>query len=291
MTTLAQYVVDGLGVGCLYALVATGFTLIFGVMGLMNVAHADLYMAAVFVYLWVSTEAHLGIILGVLAGVAAACALGAIIFFGVLDRIDASRPLALFTATLGVSYVLENFIAKVVQFQTKSIPALFPSEPLELAEVRVSSAQLVLFAVTLLLAGGLTLWLRKSSLGRFTRAVSENPMLAELLAIDTRTVRLVAVLLAAALAGLGGLFVANTTLSINPFVADTVSLEMFAVAVVAGIGSVEGALVVGLALGVVEAVTVGYAGSQWQNVVGLLAMVSILMARPNGLFGRARRIG
>jgi branched-subunit amino acid ABC-type transport system permease component len=220
-----------------------------------------------------------------------AAALGAVLFFGVLDRIDHSRPLALFTATLGVSYVLENFIAKTVRFQTKSIPALFPSAPLNVLGVRFSTAQMVLLAVTLLLALGLTLWLRRSSLGKFTRAVSENMVLAELVAIDTRRVRLIAVMIAAAMAGFGGLLVANTSLSINPFVADTVSLKMFAVAVVAGIGSVEGAVVVGILLGMIESVTVGYEGSQWQNVAGLLAMVVVLMVRPNGLFGGARRIG
>ena len=108
MITFVQYLVDGLGVGCLYVLVATGFTLVFGVMGIMNVAHAELYMIAVFTYLWVSTDAGLGLGLGVIAGVLAACVLGAVMFFGVLDRIHPSRPLALFTATLGVSYVLEN---------------------------------------------------------------------------------------------------------------------------------------------------------------------------------------
>ncbi|MBV9577261.1 MAG: branched-chain amino acid ABC transporter permease [Chloroflexi bacterium] len=291
MTTFIQYLVDGLGVGCLYVLLATGFTLIFGVMGIMNVAHADFYMAAVFTYLFATSVAHLGVIPALLVGVLIAGALGAVLFFGVLDRIDHGRPLALFTATLGVSYVLENFIAKVVQFQTKSIPALFQSQPLTLLSIRFTSAQLVLLAVTLLMSGGLTLWLRRATLGKFTRAVSENTTLAELVAIDTRQVRLVAVMLAAAMAGFGGLLVANTSLSINPFVADTVSLKMFAVAVVAGIGSVEGAVVVGLLLGMIESVTVGYGGSQWQNVSGLLAMVLVLMVRPNGLFGRERRIG
>ncbi len=291
MITFVQYLVDGLGVGCLYVLVATGFTLVFGVMGIMNVAHADLYMIAVFTYLWVSTDAGLGLGLGVIAGVLAACVLGAVMFFGVLDRIHPSRPLALFTATLGVSFVLENFTAKVVHFQTRSVPALFPGQALEVAGIRFSSAQMVLLAVTLLMCGGLSLWLRRSALGQSTRAVAENPALALLLAIDTRRVRLVAILLAAAMAGLGGLFVSNTTLSIDPFVADTVSRKMFAVAVVAGIGSVEGALSIGLMLGMVEAVAVGYGGSQWQNVVGLLAMVLVLMVRPNGLFGRTQRIG
>jgi branched-chain amino acid transport system permease protein len=291
VTIFVQYLVDGLGVGCLYVLLTTGFTLIFGVMGIMNVAHADFYMVAVFMYLFVTSVAHLGVVAGVIVGVAVAALLGGVLFFGVLDRIEPNRPLALFTATLGVSYVLENFIAKVVAFQTKSIPALFPSQPLNAFGIRFSSAQLVVLAVTLLLSGGLTLWLRWSALGKFTRAVSENMVLAELVAIDTRRVRLVAVMLAAAMAAFGGLLVANTSLSINPFVADSVSLKMFAVAVVAGIGSVEGAVVVGLLLGMIESVTVGYGGSQWQNVGGLLAMVLVLMVRPNGLFGRARRIG
>ena len=291
MIPFVQHLVDGIGVGCLYALLATGFTLIFGVMGIMNVAHADFYMVAVFTYLFVASVSHLGVVAGVVAGVVVAGFLGAVLFFGVLDRIDQSRPLALFTATLGVSYVLENFVAKIVAFQTKSIPALFPSQPLLVLGVRFSTAQLVLLAATIVMSGGLTLWLRRSALGRFTRAVSENIMLAELVAIDTRRVRLVAVVLAAAMAGVGGLLVANTSLSINPFVADSVSLKMFAVAVVAGIGSVEGAVVVGLVLGMTESLTVGYAGSQWQNVAGLLAMVVVLMVRPNGLFGRVRRIG
>jgi branched-chain amino acid transport system permease protein len=291
VTIFVQHLVDGLGLGCLYVLLATGFTLIFGVMGIMNVAHADFYMVAVFAYLFFASVANLGIFGGVIGGVLVAGLLGAVLFFGVLDRIDQARPLALFTATLGVSYVLENFIAKVVAFQTKSIPALFPSRALVLLGVRFSTAQLVLLALTLVMAGGLTLWLRRSTLGKFTRAVSENMVLAELVAIDTRRVRLVAVMLAAAMAGFGGLLVANTSLSINPFVADTVSLKMFAVAVVAGIGSVEGAVVVGLLLGMIESVTVGYGGSQWQNLAGLLAMVLVLMVRPNGLFGRARRIG
>jgi branched-chain amino acid transport system permease protein len=291
VTTFVQYLIDGIGVGCLYALLATGFTLIFGVMGIMNVAHADLYMAAVFGFLWIGADAGLGIAAGALAGVGIACVLGAVVFFGVLDRIDQSRPLALFIATLGVSYVIENVTARLVDFQTRSIPPLFPSQQLTLFGLRLTTAQLVLLGVTVLLALGLTLWLQRTSVGRFTRAVAEDPVLAELVAIDTRRVRLTSVIIAAAMAAVGGLFVANTTLSIDPFVADRVSLKMFAVAVVAGIGSVQGALVVGLLLGMIEAITVGYGGSEWQSVVGLLAMVVVLMIRPNGLFGRARRIG
>ena len=89
----------------------------------------------------------------------------------------------------------------------------------------------------------------------------------------------------------GGLLTANKTQGINPFVANDVSLKMFAVAIVAGVGSVGGALVAGLTLGVIESLTVGYIGSTWQNVVGLAAMVVVLLLRPQGLFGRVSRVG
>lgn len=291
MTQLINYTVDGVAIGSLYVLVSLGFTLVFGVMGLMNVAHADLSMLAVFTFLWVGRDAHLGVTTGFFAGVLGAAVVGFALFHLVLSRIDKNQPLALFIATLGVSYFIENFVAKLVEFRTRSVPALFKSNYYKVGGVRFSTGQIVLLSVTVALAVGLMLWLRRSEPGRLMRAVSENPALSDVLAIDTRRIMLLAVLIASVIAATGGLLVANTTLAIDPFVANTMSLKMFAVAVVAGVGSVEGAAVVGFALGIVESLTVGYFGSQWQNVIGLVAMVLILLLRPQGLFGRTVRVG
>ena len=135
------------------------------------------------------------------------------------------------------------------------------------------------------------LWLQRSSTGRLLRAVSENPPLSEMVGIDTGRMMGLSVVIASLIAGVGGLLVANQTQGIGPFVANDVSLKMFAVAVVAGVGSVGGAIIVGFSLGAVESLTVGYIGSTWQNVIGLLAMVVILLVRPQGLFGRYSRVG
>jgi branched-chain amino acid transport system permease protein len=293
MTKVLQYIVDGMAQGSLYVMISLGFTLVFGVMGIMNVAHADMFMVGVFVMLLVASSWHLGIVLGSLAGIVIVGVLGFALFHLVLKRVDREQQLALFIATLGVSYFLENFIAKRVEFRTRSVPALFKGHYFQVGGVRFSNAQIVLLLMTLIVAFGLITWLQRSEPGRLLRAVSENPQLAEILAIPTRKLMALAAVIGSVIAAIGGLLVSNTTLSIDPFVANTISLKMFAVAVVAGVGSVEGAVVVGLGLGVVESLAVGFIpnGSAWQNVVGLVAMVVILLVRPQGLFGRSVRVG
>ncbi len=291
MTYFTQFLIDGLAIGSLYVLVTIGFTLVFGVMGLLNVAHADLYMVAVFVFLGVAQDLHFGIVLGAIAGIAAAGLVGALLFWQVIRRIDRNRTLSMFVATLGVSYFLENLVAKFVQFRTEAVPPLFQSKFYDVSNLHFSTGQIVLVGSTLIIAVGLSQWLRRSNTGKLMRAVSENTHLAELVAIDTVRIMAIAVILASVIAGIGGLLVANTTLSVNPFVANDVSLKMFAVAVVAGVGSVDGALVVGLFLGMIESLTVGYFGSQWETVIGLGAMIIVLLVRPQGLFGKRLRVG
>lgn len=291
MSSLVQYLIDGLASGSLYVLLALGFTLVFGVMGMMNVAHADLYMLAVFAFVWVGTDAGLGNALGLAAGVAMATAVGYTIFVVVLRRVDKAVPLALFVGTLGVSYVIENLVAKLVEFRARSVSPLFDTVTWTVAGVRVTNSDLVVLVATLAIGATLLWWLRSSDTGRLLRAVSENPALSEAVGIDTTRMMGLSVLIASAIAGIGGLLVANKTQGINPFVANDVSLKMFAVAVVAGAGSVGGAMLVGFALGVVESLAVAYVGSTWQNVIGLVAMVLVLLFRPQGLFGRYNRIG
>lgn len=291
MTTVVQHVVDGLGAGSLYVLLALGFTLIFGVMGMMNVAHADLYMLSVFTFIWVGQDAHAGRVVGFLAGTLAALAAGYLIFVIVLRRIDRTETVALFVGTLGVSYVIENAVAEIVHFNDHAVPPLLPTRLWRLGGVRLLDSDVVVFAATVAMGVGLLLWLKRSTTGRLLRAVSENPAVARLVGIDTSKMMGLAVLIASAIAGVGGLLVGNQTQGIDPFVANNVSLKMFAVAVVAGVGSVGGAIVVGFGLGVVEAFTVAYFGSTWQNVIGLAAMVVVLLFRPQGLFGRYARVG
>lgn len=291
MTKLVQYLVDGVAIGSLYVLVSLGFTLIFGVMGIMNVAHADFFMIGAMVMLLVGTTWHLGVLTGAFVGVVFVALVGVFLLRVVLRRVDKNQPLALFIATLGVSYVIENLVAKLVDYRTRAVPALFRSVFMMLGGVRFSTGQMVLLGTTLAITVGLTVWLRRTTTGRLLRAVSESPSLSDVVGIDTGRVITIAVVIGSVVAAIGGVLQANVTLAVDPFVANSISLKMFAVAVVAGVGSVPGAALIGLLLGVVESLTVGYYGSQWQSVIGLLAMVAVLMLRPQGLFGTRVRVG
>jgi branched-chain amino acid transport system permease protein len=286
-----QYVLDGLSVGSLYVVLALGFTLVFGVMGLMNVAHADYYTLGVFAFLGLVSGWHVPVALAAVAAVLCATLAGAVVYVLVLKRVDRRYPLAVFVSSLGVSYFIENLLAQMVNYQTVAVPALFPSSLVFVAGVPVETSEVTLVLVTAGAAWALATWLHRSTTGRLMRAVAENETLAKLSGINTTRISLITIILASALAGLGGLLVSNTTLAIDPFAADSVALTMFAVAVVAGIGSVTGAAVVGFSLGVVESVTSGYVGSQWQEVAGLGAMAIVLVARPQGLFGKLSRVG
>lgn len=299
MSEFLQYVIDGLGSGTLYALLAIGFTLVFGVMGMMNVAHADFYMFAAFAMFWVGGNEGLG--WGVGPGVAViligSLAVGFAMFHTVLNRLNKEMMLSLFVATLGLSFFLENLVAKLVDFRVRSVPPLFTTQVYEVGGLRITNTVVVSFVAALLITFGLLAFLKYTEHGQLLRAVAESPTLAEGVGINFARMTLLTVLIASFIAAIGGLLNANTTSTADPFVANTISLRMFAVAVVAGIGSVGGALVVGLVLGIAESLTIwagvhgGFDGSQWQNVIGLAMMVVVLLTRPYGLFGKYQRIG
>jgi len=299
LTEFLQYVVDGLGSGTLYVLVAIGFTLVFGVMGLMNVAHADFYMLAAFGLFFLGGAEGLGwgVLAATISVLIGSLLVGFAMFHLILKRLDKEIMIAFFVATLGVSFFLENLVAKLADFRVRSVPALFTTHAYVIEGLYITNSVMVSLAAALIITFGLLAFLNYTEPGQLLRAVAENAMLANGVGINTGGMTLLAVLIGSCIAVIGGLLYANTTSTADPFVANTVSLKMFAVAIVAGIGSVGGALVVGLCLGIAESLTLwvgvrgGFDGSQWQNVIGLVLMVVVLMTRPHGLFGKFERIG
>ena len=299
MTEFLQYVIDGLGSGTLYVLVAIGFTLVFGVMGLMNVAHADFYMLAAFGLFFLGGAEGLGwgVLAATISVLIGSLLVGFAMFHLILKRLDKEIVIAFFVATLGVSFFLENLVAKLADFRVRSVPALFTTHAYVIEGLYITNSVMVSLAAALIITFGLLAFLTYTEPGQLLRAVAENTMLANGVGINTGGMTLLAVLIGSCIAVIGGLLYANTTSTADPFVANTVSLKMFAVAIVAGIGSVGGALVVGLCLGIAESLTLwvgvrgGFDGSEWQNVIGLVLMVVVLMTRPHGLFGKFERIG
>jgi branched-chain amino acid transport system permease protein len=284
-------VLNGLIIGSEYVLVAIGFTLIFGVMGVMNVAQADFYALGAFVMIWVSVNAGLGIVVGAIVGMLSGLIFGMLYYFLVLSRLGEKDFFAAFIASVGVSYFIENLLTSIVGSQGQSVPALVPYVFHNWGGLLVSDPQIVLLAATVVITVVLLLVLGKTPFGRDIRAVSESRFLAAASGVNCRAVMIGSVAVASVIATIGGVLVSATTLTVTPFSGGDVVLEMFVVAIVAGMGSVGGAALAGFGLGIIESMTVAYIGSSWEQVAGLLVLVVVLIVRPQGLFGRQVRIG
>jgi branched-chain amino acid transport system permease protein len=292
MAHVVQVIVDGLVTGSNYAIVALGFTLVFGVLGVLNVAHADFYTLGAYVSLWVGTDLLGGHpLLGVAAAVVAGAGAGAVLYVLVIHPLRQREVYALFIATIGVSYFIENFIASFVSIDVIPAPPLFSTQFWSIAGVQVSNAQVLLFVALMVIGVGLLQWIKRSQFGRDIRAVAENKELALTVGIRVPLILMVTISLASAIAALGGVLVTNETQSVSPFLATEVSLQMFAIVMVAGAGSVGGALVAGLSFGVVESFVTAYIGAGWSDTAAFVILVIFLIFRPQGIFAPAVRTG
>jgi branched-chain amino acid transport system permease protein len=292
---LLQNVVDGLARGALYTVYALGFTLIFGVLDIINLAHAATFTWCALAG-W-TVMAVLGLPLPL--GLAAAMAAGAVI--AVLLELLAFRPLrregsdrlAPMISSIGASLILVSVAEAVFGVETRRFPdgALDP-RPFFIGGaggLRVSRAQILIFAAALLLTAALGLFIRRSRMGKAIRAVAASPKAARLLGVDVDAVVIVTFLAAGALAGAAGILVGLLTNNIAPGMGAQIELRGLAVVILGGMGNIEGAVLGGLILGLVETFTIAYVpgGSEIKDAIAFLILFLILLVRPNGILGRA----
>jgi branched-chain amino acid transport system permease protein len=291
MTHLLQILFDGLSSGAGYVLVGLGFSMIFGVLGVLNVAQADFYMVGAYVSYAVLTAVGAQLVLGLATATLTGLALGVAFYLVVVRRLRQDQQLAVFVATLGLSMFLQNFVARLAGPDQRPFPQLVAQRNYDVAGVILPRPGVVLIASTLALAGALIFWLHRSRAGSEVRAVAQSRFLAAAIGIDVRRTMIVAVVISCVVAAMGGVLIGNNLSTITPFIATNLGLKMFIVVLVAGAGSVAGVVVVGFGLGVAESLTVAYVSSQWQDMAGLVALVLVLLLRPEGVFGQRARVG
>jgi len=304
VTELLQHLVNGLSLGTIYALIALGYTMVYGVLKLINFAHGDVYMAGGFAGYYVAGAIGAGDRPSVLKAVVVT--LGAMILSGLLGLAierAAYRPLrasprltALITA-IGVSFLLEygfqlQPIAWLgVPFPPGPSPRFFPDllelgPPFELAGVSVSKIDVIGFAVAILLMLGLQFIVYRTRLGKAMRAVSFDPRVAGLMGIPVDRVIAWTFFLGSALAAAAAIISASRMPRIDPLFGLMPGLKAFVAAVLGGIGSVPGAMAGGLLLGLTEEYVAGYTVSSFRDAIAFTVLILVLLVRPQGLFGR-----
>ncbi len=301
MSFFFQELVNGLTTGALYSLVALGFSMVYGVLKLLNFAHGDLYMVGAyigfFVIQWFGGAQHLTIAVPLLLLIMFVLAAGLVGGLGVAIERFAYRPLrdapriAPLITAIGVSFFLESaalllFGAQYRVYNTSEFISL--SSGIQIGSVTIDSVQILVLVLGVLLMAGLQLLVNRTRLGRQMRAVAADREAAEMLGINVNFVITATFFLGSALAGvagiMGGLLFNQVTATIG-FIA---GLKAFTAAVVGGIGSIPGAMLGGLFIGVAESFVTGYISSTYSNLIVFGILIVVMLLRPSGLLGRAQ---
>jgi branched-chain amino acid transport system permease protein len=289
-----QEIINGLVLGSTYALVAIGFNVIYGVVGILNVAQGDI--AIVGSYAGLAMLTALGLTAGgavatagaVGAAVVGSGALGLVLYFLVLKRISSDQLLGMFVATIGVSLVIEYGLARLEGSYPKTFPPVLGTGSVSGLGLVVTRAQITVVACSLILAALVGLVLTRTAFGRHMRAVAENADVAAAFGVNVGLVRLVSVVGTSMIAGLAGFLLAGLYSTADPFLGQTLALNMFVVSIVGGASSISGAVVVSAALGIATSVAQGYTSASIGSIIPLCVLVVFLIIRPQGLFAASQ---
>lgn len=287
-----QQLLNGLFIGSIYALFAIGFTLVFGILDRLNLAHPAVFAASAFVGIELVQAGGLSIWLVLPVVFIVGSVLGLVIE-RVAFRPLKGRPDAHFAGLIS-SIALSGMIIALLQWRygpdTRRFPAgTFPDARLEVLGAQVTLLQVTILVISVVLMIGLSVLVSRSGLGREMRAVAENPTAARVLGVDVDRVTATTFAISSALGAVAGALFAMNVNSAQLGMGSAIELKGLAVIVVGGMGSLPGALVGGLALGLAEVLAVQYVGSSWRDLVAFGLLFLILVLRPQGLFG-ARRV-
>ncbi len=280
-----QQLINGLMLGASYSLVAIGYTLIFGVLGLLYFAHGEVFMVGAFVGLYLVIHAGTNIYMALLGATIATACLGVFAVYAAVRPVSKDYPLAPLISTIGLTIVLQNIATYIFGGQTVAFPETIESILFHFGPVTISSVQIFTLAVAVVLMVLLWLFIENSKMGRAIRATAENHETAALLGVNVNRVVLVTFILASAIAGIAGVLDGVKNSAISPFMGLQVAIKGLVVMLLGGLGNVRGAMVAGILLGMIEILTAAYLGSSMRDFFTFAILILILLYRPTGLFG------
>jgi branched-chain amino acid transport system permease protein len=300
METLLQQIINGLVLGSMYALVALGYTMVYGIINLINFAHGEVLMVGAYSS-WMVVVALQGAGLPgwllLLISLIAAIVICSVLNFAI-EKVayrplrNAPRLAPLITA-MGMSLLLQTVAMMIWQPSTKPYPILLPSEPFFVAGAVINTTQLLILGLTVVTLAGLMYLVNRTKLGRAMRATAENPRVAALMGVRPDMVISATFIIGAALAALAGVMYAANYGSVQHTMGFMPGLKAFTAAVFGGIGNLAGAVVGGVLLGLIEALGAGYIGmltggvlgSQYQDIFAFIVLILVLTVRPQGIMG------
>jgi branched-chain amino acid transport system permease protein len=294
-----QQLINGVTLGAIYALIAIGYTMVYGIIGMINFAHGEIYMIGAFITVITFllcqmlglTSIPLALLLALLVSVGITALYGWTVERIAYRPLRGTNRLAPLISAIGMSVLLQNFVQLMQGARVKPLPPLLPGgitlwERADGFVVSLSYLQIVIIVLTTAIMVGFTWLINGTALGRAQRATEQDKTMAGLCGINTDRVVAVTFLLGAGLAAVAGMMVTLYYGVVDFYMGFLAGMKAFTAAVLGGIGSLPGAMLGGLLIGVIEALWSGYVSGEYKDVAAFLILILILIVRPNGLLGK-----
>lgn len=283
------YLINGISLGSVYAIIALGYTMVYGIAKMLNFAHGDVIMVGAFVIYTAMASMGVSPIVGIIMAVILCTVLGVTI-----ERVayrplrNAGSPLAVLITAIGVSYLLQNLALLIFGADTKSFSSVVEMEPVALADgqLMISGETIVTIITCIVIMVALTLFVKHTKAGRAMVAVSEDRGAAQLMGINVNGTIALTFAIGSALAAIAGALLCSAYPSLSPYVGSMPGIKAFVAAVFGGIGSIPGAMIGGILLGVIENLSKAYISSQLSDAIVFSVLIIVLIVRPTGILGK-----
>ena len=283
-----NYLINGISLGSVYAIIALGYTMVYGIAKMLNFAHGDVIMIGSYVVFVTVSTMGLPPMAGVLLAVAVCTLLGMTIERIAYKPLRGASPLAVLITAIGVSYLLQNVALLIFGADTKSFTSVVTLPAIKLAggEMTITGETIVTILSCIVIMIGLTAFINKSKAGQAMLAVSEDRGAATLMGINVNGTIALTFAIGSALAAIAGVLLCSAYPSFTPYTGSMPGIKAFVAAVFGGIGSIPGAFIGGILLGVIEILSKAYISSQMSDAIVFSVLIIVLLVKPTGILGK-----
>ncbi|MGI6685433.1 MAG: branched-chain amino acid ABC transporter permease [Bacillota bacterium] len=286
--TLLSFLISGLSLGSVYAIIALGYTMVYGIAKMLNFAHGDVIMVGAYVCFFATTRGNMPSVVGVLLAMVVCTILGVVIERLAYKPLRAATSLAVLITAIGVSYFLQNAALLLWSSNPKVFTSVVGNASIKLFDGRLSISVIAIVTIVacIIIMGGLTWFTGKTKMGKAMRACSEDKGAAQLMGIDVNFTISVTFAIGSALAAIAGVLLCSAYPTLMPTTGAMPGIKAFTAAVFGGIGSIPGAMIGGILLGIIEIFGKGYISTQLSDAIVFAVLIITLLVKPTGLLGK-----
>mgnify|MGYP000921571907 FL=1 len=285
---LLSQLINGLNAGSIYALIAIGYTMVYGIAKMINFAHGDIIMVGAYIVWVMIAVLHMPVFLGIIIGVIGCAVLGVFIEKVAYKPLRNAPPLAVLITAIGVSYFLQSASLLIFSSAKRTFPVNFKIPQISIGTLVIPGQTILILVVTGICMTALHLFINKTKAGSAMLAVSEDKKAAELMGVNVNSTISMTFAIGSALAAIAGVLFASSYVYVYPTMGSLIGIKAFVAAVLGGIGSVPGAMLGGILLGLVESLSKTYLSTQLSNAIVFGILILVLLVRPAGLLGKSR---